>query len=102
MLRWATAAASVVNVRPGSSSSMPGLSRSAAVISDCAVSPLPDRIARRRNDASDATVVVLHDQLRAIDRARIDWSAVDASGDPGATLAAARHVLGAGTLRTGG
>jgi predicted kinase len=63
---------------------------------------LADRIARRRNDASDATVPVLHDQLRAIDRARIDWSAVDASGDPGATLAAARHVLGAGALRTGG
>ncbi|WP_191062146.1 bifunctional aminoglycoside phosphotransferase/ATP-binding protein, partial [Geminicoccus harenae] len=58
---------------------------------------LADRIAQRRNDASDATAAVLRDQLRAIDRTQITWTGVDASGDPRATLAAAR-----GSLRTGG
>lgn len=54
---------------------------------------LAERITRRRNDASDATVAVLQDQLRAIDRARIDWPTVDASGNAEATLAAARKAL---------
>jgi hypothetical protein len=51
------------------------------------------RIGARRADASEASTEVLQQQLQA-DAGALDWHRIDASGDPDATLAAARRVLG--------
>jgi uncharacterized protein len=51
------------------------------------------RIGARRGDASDATSEVLDRQL-ALEPGPLDWSRIDASGDPEATLAAAGKALG--------
>ena len=51
------------------------------------------RIGARRGDASDATAEVLAKQLAA-DPGAMDWSRIDASGDPHATLAAVKTALG--------
>ena len=50
------------------------------------------RLGARRDDASDATAAVLYQQL-ATDPGTLDWARIDAAGDPGATLAAARRAL---------
>jgi predicted kinase len=50
------------------------------------------RIGARRGDASDATVEILERQL-ALDPGPLDWTRIDAGGDPDRTLAAARRVL---------
>jgi aminoglycoside phosphotransferase family enzyme/predicted kinase len=50
------------------------------------------RIARRRGDASDASSEILGHQL-AHDPGALDWTRIDAGGDPDATLAAARRAL---------
>ena len=49
-------------------------------------------IAGRRSDASDASREVLGQQL-ARDPGALDWSRIDAGGDPDATLAAARRAM---------
>jgi uncharacterized protein len=56
-------------------------------------SRLEDRIRRRRNDVSDATVEVLHRQLDW-DIGRLDWVRIDAGGGPHACLATAARALG--------
>ena len=76
----------------------------AAVASECRVaftglwleaSPetMHARIAARRGDASDATGDILDRQLSA-EPGPLDWTRIDAGGDPDATLAAARAALG--------
>jgi uncharacterized protein len=55
---------------------------------------MTERIASRRRDASDATPAVLAQQLR-LDRGPVDWVAIDTSGGPDETLAAARRALAA-------
>ncbi|HVC54819.1 MAG TPA: AAA family ATPase [Stellaceae bacterium] len=50
------------------------------------------RLAARRGDASDASGEVLRQQL-SIDPGVLDWSRIDAGGEPAATLAAARRAL---------
>ena len=53
------------------------------------------RIGARRGDASDATAEVLARQLSA-DPGALDWTRIDAGGDPDATLAGARRGLASG------
>lgn len=53
---------------------------------------LRDRIARRRNDASDASVEIVDKQL-AYDTGPITWPQLSASGDREATLQAAISIL---------
>jgi aminoglycoside phosphotransferase family enzyme/predicted kinase len=50
------------------------------------------RIETRGNDASDATAEVLAQQLRQ-DPGPINWTCIEAGGDPAACLAAARRAL---------
>jgi aminoglycoside phosphotransferase family enzyme/predicted kinase len=50
------------------------------------------RLAARRGDASDASREVLGHQL-ACDPGALDWTRIDAGGDPDATLAAARRAI---------
>ena len=50
------------------------------------------RIGGRRGDASDASAEILNHQL-AHNPGALDWIAVDAGGDPDATLAAARRAM---------
>jgi len=51
------------------------------------------RIGVRHGDASDATGEILARQL-ALDPGPLDWTRIDAGGDPAATLAVARKALG--------
>jgi predicted kinase len=60
---------------------------------DAPAAAMQARIGARRNDASDATGEVLARQLSA-DPGPLDWTRIDAAGDPEATLAAARKTLG--------
>ncbi|HEX3701286.1 MAG TPA: AAA family ATPase [Phenylobacterium sp.] len=63
----------------------------AGVFLDAPAQVLEARIAERlgdASDASDATVEVLHDQMRRLDRAAVAWSLVDASRDIPAAAAA--------------
>ncbi|MEM7021523.1 MAG: AAA family ATPase [Pseudomonadota bacterium] len=53
---------------------------------------LRDRVAKRRADASDATVAVLEGQLTA-DPGHISWTQLDASGGASSVVQAARSVL---------
>lgn len=53
---------------------------------------LEERIAERKDDASDATVAVLRRQ-RDLDLGPLTWRRVDAQGTPEATLARARPIL---------
>lgn len=55
------------------------------------VEVLEARVSGRRDDASDATVAVLHDQARRIEHAAVAWPRVDATA---ATEPAARAWLG--------
>ncbi|MFN3461062.1 MAG: AAA family ATPase [Oceanibaculum sp.] len=54
---------------------------------------LAQRIAARRNDASDADAAVLHRQL-GYDLGAMDWQRIDAGGTPAVVVAAARRALG--------
>lgn len=54
-----------------------------------------DRLAGRRDDASDASVEVLRAQLAA-NPGRLDWARIDAGGPPEATLATVRRACGLG------
>jgi predicted kinase len=51
------------------------------------------RLRSRRNDASDASVGVLQQQLQR-DPGPIDWPRVDVGGDRASSVAAVRHALG--------
>jgi uncharacterized protein len=62
---------------------------------EAAPEAMAERIRSRRHDASDATAAVLARQLDH-DPGPIDWTHLDASGGPEATLAAARRALGLG------
>src|SRR5581483_5227056 len=53
-----------------------------------------ERLTSRRNDASDATVRVLHRQMEHI-IPPTHWTVVDAAGDPAAVLARARAAIAA-------
>ncbi len=64
-------------------------------------SRLEDRIRHRRNDVSDATVEVLHEQL-GWDIGRLDWLRIAAGGDPRACLADASRALGVAVMGEGG
>jgi uncharacterized protein len=55
------------------------------------------RVRARQDDASDATAAVLQAQLE-VDPGRLDWSKVDAGGDPDTVAASAREAL-AGSAR---
>lgn len=59
---------------------------------DADAAAMAARIGARRNDASDATAAILARQLRR-DPGPIDWTRIDAGGDPQTTLAAARRAL---------
>jgi hypothetical protein len=59
---------------------------------DAGAEAMRTRIGARRGDASDATAEILSRQLRR-DPGPIDWTRIDASGGPDATLAAARRAL---------
>ena len=50
------------------------------------------RVQRRKGDASDATAAVLQSQLE-VDPGPLDWSKVDAGGDPDTVAAGAREAL---------
>jgi predicted kinase len=50
------------------------------------------RLAARRGDASDATGDILDRQL-SLDPGPLDWTRIDAGGNPDATLAAVRKAL---------
>jgi aminoglycoside phosphotransferase family enzyme/predicted kinase len=56
---------------------------------------MEQRVRRRRHDASDATVDVLHAQL-GYRLGKIGWTRLDASASSDQTLATARAALGAG------
>jgi aminoglycoside phosphotransferase family enzyme/predicted kinase len=60
---------------------------------------LEQRVKGRHGDASDADHAVLMRQLAA-ETGGIDWAAVDASGSPAASLAAARQALQRLTITT--
>jgi uncharacterized protein len=51
------------------------------------------RLGARTGDASDASAEVLQLQLGQ-DAGAVDWTRIDAAGDPDATLVAARRALG--------
>jgi len=51
------------------------------------------RLGSRRNDASDASVEILRQQLQR-DPGPIDWPRVDVGGDKASSVAAVRHALG--------
>jgi predicted kinase len=53
---------------------------------------LTDRVAARRDDASDATAAVVEAQLR-VDRGTLTWHRIDSAGDPDQVAAAARAAL---------
>src|SRR5436190_61327 len=59
---------------------------------DAPADRMAERIDARRDDASDASPAVLAQQL-ATAPGDVDWIRIDASGDPNATLAAARRAL---------
>jgi predicted kinase len=48
---------------------------------DAPVEVLAARVAARTNDASDATVAVLRDQIARLDPSGVDWDRVDTQGD---------------------
>jgi predicted kinase len=48
---------------------------------DAPIEVLEARVAARTNDASDATVAVLHDQIARLDLAEVRWGRVDTRGD---------------------
>ena len=54
---------------------------------------LEARLEQRHNDASDATVAILRQQLGYQIGLVADWSTIDASGDEGLTLARARSAV---------
>ena len=59
---------------------------------------LAGRIARRTNDASDATADVLHAQVQR-GTGHMTWREIDASGDAAATLATAERALAVSRTR---
>jgi aminoglycoside phosphotransferase family enzyme/predicted kinase len=59
---------------------------------EASVPVLEGRLQQRRGDASDATVAVLHQQLR-YDLGAIDWARIDAAGSVEATVGAARQAV---------
>lgn len=63
------------------------------------IATLSERVAGRRNDASDATPAVLQQQL-SYETGAVDWERLEAAGEPEAVLARARAALGPLT-RTG-
>jgi predicted kinase len=60
---------------------------------DAPAETMRERIGTRRGDASDATSEILAGQLSS-DPGPLEWTRIDAGGDPDATLAAARKALG--------
>src|SRR5580700_3838963 len=60
---------------------------------DAPTETMEKRIGTRRGDASDATSEILAGQLSS-DPGPLEWTRIDAGGDPDATLAAARKALG--------
>lgn len=60
---------------------------------DAPAETIEGRIGARLGDASDATSEILARQL-ALDPGPLDWTRIDAGGDPDATLAAARQAHG--------
>jgi aminoglycoside phosphotransferase family enzyme/predicted kinase len=60
---------------------------------DAPAETMQARVDARRGDASDATAEVLAKQL-SDDPGPLEWTRIDAGGDPDATLAAARKALG--------
>jgi uncharacterized protein len=86
-----------VSLRPAERASFAEVARTAGVPFsglwlDAAPAAMAERIATRRDDASDATAAVLARQLDH-DPGPIDWVRLDAGGGPEKTLAAARRAL---------
>ena len=87
-----------MNARADERAALAGIAKSAGVRFqgvwlDAPTGLLEDRIAHRRDDASDATVATLRRSLDH-DTGPIDWARVDAGGDRDEVLAAARMVTG--------
>lgn len=65
---------------------------------DAQADVLFERVASRRNDASDADVSVVRDQLKTGTNCA-NWQKVDASGEPGAVEQRARRTIGISSRR---